>query len=653
MSEEQAEQIVSEEPEKLQGKPKPSAEEPAGRAFIVLGVTALGVVFGDIGTSPLYAFRECFISHGGRISPTPHNVLGVLSLIFYSLLIVISVKYLLYVVRADNGGEGGVLALMALVSPWRRGESSDRWMVAVVGVFGAALLYGDGMITPAISVLSAVEGLRVATGTFSRHVIPITVVILLFLFFFQRRGTAGVGSVFGPVMVLWFSTLAVLGIIGIIRHPQVLEAVNPIHAVRFFLRNGWGGFLVLGAVFLVVTGGEALYADLGHFTRRAIRLAWFSLVLPALLLNYFGQGALLMENPKAVAQPFYQLVPFWALYPMVFLATIATVIASQAVISGVFSLTRQAALLGLFPRVRIVQTSSKRVGQIYMPAVNWILMIATISFVIGFRNSSNLAAAYGIAVSTTMVITTVIIHIVAREKWGWGLMSALPVTAGFMMVDLAFFGANMFRIKEGGWIPLMIAGLCFVMMWTWQRGRTIVRQRLLENTTSLDEFVKKVEEDSLKRISGTAVFMSGSIEWTPSMLLRHIEFNQVLHERVILLTVIIEDMPRVISGRRSTIRDMGNGILQVILYFGFMEDPNVPEALRTTQQLESSRDVEKFEDPIYFIGGQILIPSEDHPGMALWREKLFFLMARVATQPTPFYRLPSDRVIQLGIQIEL
>jgi KUP system potassium uptake protein len=360
-----------------------------------------------------------------------------------------------------------------------------------------------------------------------------------------------------------------------------------------------------------------------------------------------------MENPKAVTQPFYQLVPGWALYPMVLLATAATIIASQAVISGVFSLTRQAAFLGLFPRVRIIQTSSKMAGQIYMPAINWILMIATISFVIGFQKSSSLAAAYGIAVSTTMVITTVITHIVAREKWGWGLPLALPVTVGFLIVDFAFFGANMFRVKNGGWIPLMIAGFCFVIMWTWQRGRTIVRKRLAENTTSLTDFVNMVEERSPKRVNGTAVFMSGSTEWTPSMLLHHMKYNQVLHERVILLTVIIKDVPRVWSGERSEIKDLGHGILQVILHFGFMEDPNVPEALRTVQQSESGRNFEKFEDPIYFVGGQILIPSEDQPGMALWREKLFAFMARNATQPTLFYGLPSSRVIQLGIQIKL
>jgi KUP system potassium uptake protein len=652
MNEEQAEQVVSEEPEKLQGKPKPSDDEPKGGAFFLLGLTALGVVFGDIGTSPLYALRECFVGHA-RIPPTPSNVLGILSLIFWSLLLVISVKYLLYVVRADNEGEGGILALMALVSPWKRDRSFERWFVAVLGVFGAALLYGDGMITPAISVLSAVEGLQVATAALNRYVVPITVGILVLLFAFQRRGTAGVGSVFGPVMILWFSSLGVLGLVGITRRPEVLEAVNPSLAVSFFLRNGASGFLVLGAVFLVVTGGEALYADLGHFTRRTIRFAWFTLVLPALLLNYFGQGALLLEDPKAVTQPFYQLVPGWALYPMVLLATMATVIASQAIISGAFSLTRQAAFLGLFPRVRIVQTSSERAGQIYMPGVNWVLMIATVGLVLGFRKSGNLAAAYGIAVSTTMVITTMLAYVVAREHWGWGLPSAVLVTVGFLVVDLAFFGANIFRIKEGGWIPLTVAVLCFLLMWTWKKGRAIVWRRLARHAISLDEFVNMVAEGPFTRVPGTSVFMSGNERVTPPMLLRYVRSIQVLHDRVILLTVIIDDVPRVWRRKQLETKDLGHGIFQVMLHFGFMQAPDVPGALRSAQHSGSSVEFGNLDKLTYFVGGQIMIPTEERPGMALWREKLFALMARNAAQPTAFYGLPSEQVIQLGIEIEL
>jgi KUP system potassium uptake protein len=509
------------------------------------------------------------------------------------------------------------------------------------------------MITPAISVMSAVEGLQVATAVFNRYVIPITIGILVLLFAFQRRGTSGVGSVFGPVMILWFLALSVLGIVGIMRHPRVLEAINPTHAISFFLRNGFSGFLVLGAVFLVVTGGEALYADLGHFTRRTIRLAWFSSVLPALLLNYFGQGALLLKDPKAVTQPFYQLVPGWALYPMVVLATMATVIASQAIISGAFSLTRQAAFLGLFPRVRIVQTSSEKVGQIYMPGINWVLMIASVGLVLGFRKSSNLAAAYGIAVSTTMVITTMLAYVVAREHWGWGLPSAVLVTAGFLVVDLAFFGANMFRVKEGGWIPLTVAALCFVIMWTWKQGRTIVWRRVARQTMSLDDFLNMVAERHLTRVAGTAVFMCGSDRVAPPMLLRHVQCNQVLHERLILLTVIIDDVPRVRLSEQMEDKDLGHGVIQVILHFGFMQDPDVPRALRSARHSELSLDIGSLDTLTYYVGGQIVIPSADRPGMALWREKLFALMARNAAQPISFYGLPPERVIQIGIEIEL
>ena len=654
MAEEQAEQVVSEEPEKLQGESKDSDEEElSGRAFLALGLTSLGVVFGDIGTSPLYAFRECFLGHA-RIDPTPANVLGVLSLIFWSLILVISVKYLLYVVRADNGGEGGILALMALVSPWKRNRGSGRWFIATIGVFGAALLYGDGMITPAISVLSAVEGLEVATKAFNPYVIPITVVILVLLFVFQRRGTAGVGAVFGPVMILWFSVLGLLGITGIVRHPQVLEAVSPIHAVSFFLRNGLSGFLVLGAVFLVVTGGEALYADLGHFTRRTIRFTWFASVLPALLLNYFGQGALLLNNPESVTQPFYQLVPDWALYPVVLLATVATVIASQAIISGAFSLTRQAAFLGLFPRVRIVQTSSERAGQIYIPSINWVLMIATVGIVLVFRKSGNIAAAYGVAVSTTMVITTLLTYVVARERWEWDRMFAVPLTAVFLIMDLAFFGANMFRVKEGGWIPLAVAGFCFLIMWTWRQGQTIVWERLSKNAMSLDDFVNMIAERSLARVPGTAVFMSGDESVIPPILLRHVQRNQVLHEQVILVTVIIEDTPRVWSSERVGNQGSEPWVFQVLLHFGFMQDPDVPKMLRSMpRQSDSALDLENLEDVTYFVGDEILIPSEERPGMLLWREKLFAFMARNATQPTPFYGLPPEQVIRFGIEIEL
>jgi KUP system potassium uptake protein len=648
MPEKEAEQVISEEPKKLQGKGKAS-EEPSGEKLILTALTTLGVVFGDIGTSPLYAVRECFL---GRtpIPPTPLNILGVLSLIFWSLVLVISIKYLLYVMRADNEGEGGILALMALLSAWRKSHGRTWSLAIALGVFGAALLYGDGMITPAISVLSAVEGLKVATPGLDPYVVPLTAFILVLLFVFQRRGTAGVGSVFGPVMLLWFAALWVLGIGGIAREPHVLAAVNPLFAVRFFLDNHWRGFLVLGAVFLVVTGGEALYADMGHFTRRTIRFAWFTLVLPGLLLNYFGQGGLLLSSPQAVTQPFYFLAPRWALPFLIFLATIATVIASQAVITGVFSLTRQAALLGFFPHVRIIQTSVEHIGQIYIPSMNWILMAATLSLVLVFRHSSGLAAAYGVAVSTTMVITTILAYGVARERWGWSRPTAILLMIGFLIVDLGFFGSNIFRIVEGGWVPLLVGGFVFFWMATWKRGRTLLKQRLEKDMMPLPIFVRKIAEEPPFRAPGTAVFMSADPKGTPPMLLRHLKLNQVLHERVILLTVAIEDIPRIRSTNRMEIMKRDQGITQVILHYGFMEIPNVPKALQRSQQLGFDFNPEEAS---YYVETQTLIPDHVKPRMALWREKLFAFMLRNSAHAVAIYGIPPERVIELGMQVEL
>ena len=648
MAEKQIEQVVHDQPEKLQGEEKPP-EQPAKEKLLLPALAALGIVFGDIGTSPLYALRECFMGHQ-LISPTPANILGVLSLIFWSLIIVIAVKYLIYVIRADNEGEGGILALMALLSPWGKRRGSERRIIIVLGLFGAALLYGDGIITPAISVLSAIEGLKVATPVLHPYVIPIAVLVLILLFAFQKRGTTGIGFVFGPVMLVWFSTIAALGISGIVRHPEVLKAVIPTYGVDFFVKNQWSGFLVLGAVFLVVTGGEALYADIGHFSRRIIRLAWFVMVLPALVLNYFGQGALLLLNPQGVPQPFYLLAPGWALYPLVVLATLATVIASQAIISGAFSLTRQAALLGLFPHVRIFQTSAEQIGQIYIPGVNWILMVATLLLVFTFQTSSNLAAAYGIAVSTTMVITTLLAFRVARERWKWSWVSVLPITAGFLVVDLAFFGANIFRIVEGGWVPMLVGGVVFFLFSTWKRGRAIMERRLEKTTIPLDTFVRKIAHKSQLRVPGTAVFMTGNPEGVPPMLLRNLEHNQVLHERVILLTVLIEDAPRVRPHQKLEIFERKQGIFQVFLHFGFMESPDVPKAL--TGKEKEGLDFDP-KNTSYFVGGRTLIPTEKRGGMALWREKIFSFMARNAAQPAIFYGLPPDRVMELGIHVEL
>jgi KUP system potassium uptake protein len=644
----QTEQVISEEPGKLSGKEKPP-DEPGGEKLFVLSLTALGVVFGDIGTNPLYAFRECFFGHN-PVEPTAANVLGVLSFIFWSLVLVISIKYLIYVMRADNGGEGGVLALMALTSPWRkmRGGGGLHGIIAVA-VFGAALLYGDAVITPAISVLSAIEGLKVATPALHRYVVPITVLVLILLFVFQRRGTAGIGSVFGPVMLLWFCVIGILGVYGIMRQPHVLVAVIPTHAIHFFLSNGWYGFLVLGAVFLVVTGGEALYADIGHFTRRTIRFAWFLLVLPALLLNYFGQGALLLTLPAGTNQPFYLLAPGWALYPMVALSTAATVIASQAMISGVFSMTRQAVFLGLFPRLLIIQTSAQRFGQIYIPSLNWALMTASIAIVLGFRTSSNLAVAYGVAVSATMAITTMLAYFVARERWRWSLHAALLVTVGFLGVDLVFFSANTFRVIEGGWVPLLIAGLVFLLMSTWRRGSTAIQRQLEKETKTLDAFVKKMTKEHPVRLPGAAVFMSKDQRETLPMLLRHVQLNGVLHKRVLLLTVSIEDVPRIPQAQRLEIIETKQGISRITLHVGFMEHPSVQEAL-------AARQKELDTDPVtatYYVGGETFMTTDKKPGMARWRDKLFKFMARNAAELVPFYSLPPERVIEFGINVKL
>lgn len=646
MAEEQREQVIDEEPEKLSGEGDPPSEERGEQSLISAALIALGVVYGDLGTNSLFALRECF---GGQhaIQPTADNVLGVLSLIFWTLVIIISIKYIMYVMRMDNRGEGGILALMALLSSWR----GRRYSILVsLGMFGAALLYGDSMITSAISVLSAVEGLKVATPALDSYVVPITVIILILLFVFQSRGTAAIGSIFGPVMLVWFCTQGLLGISGIVSQPQVVAAASPEYAIVFLFNNQFHGFLVLGAVFLVVAGGEALYADMGHFNAKSIRLAWYVLVLPSLVLNYFGQGAILLANPQQLAHPFYQLAPGWAIYPLVVLATMATVIASQAVISGVFSMSRQAAFLGLFPRLHVVQTSATKIGQIYVPTMNWLLMAGTIALVLGFRTSSGLAGAYGVAVSTTMVITTLLAFRITREQWGWGMMPAVLVTAGFLVVDLAFFGANMFRIVQGGWVALLVGGAVFVLMSTWKRGREIVRRRLNKNVVSVDSFVKRVADNPPVRVPGTAVFMSGNPNGTPPMLLHHLKLNQVLHETVILLTVVIEDAPRVEAKDRLEVSESGMGIYQMIVHFGFMDDPKVPDELRRARRHGLDVDLNRVT---YYVGGQRLNPTEDDPAMAVWREKLFVYLARNAALSTSFYRLPSDRVIELGMQIEL
>jgi KUP system potassium uptake protein len=623
------------------------------RRLLGLALGALGVVYGDIGTSPLYALRECF--HGGHgVLPSHDNVLGVLSLVFWSLIIIISLKYLVFVMRADNRGEGGILALMALVPPKFREVSGGQWVVVALGLFGAALLYGDGMITPAISVLSAVEGLEVATPLFSHYVVPITLVILLGLFMIQRRGTAGIGALFGPVMILWFLILAVLGILWIVRVPSVLAAITPWHAVRFFLENRWHGFLVLGSVFLVVTGGEALYADMGHFGRGPIRMAWFTLVLPALLLNYFGQGALLVTHPDAIENPFFELVrrlaPDWILYPMVALATAATIIASQAVISGAFSLTRQAVQLGYMPRVEIVHTSGREIGQIYIPSINWALMLSTFGLVLGFQKSTNLAAAYGVAVTATMVITTLLACMVALRLWGWRPGLVLPFTVIFLVIDSSFFGANIIKVADGGWFPLSVGVVVYTLMTTWKKGRQILAERLQQEALPFESFVANVQPDKPPRVPGTAVFLSRDPQGTPTALLHNLKHNKVLHSKVVLLTLVTEEVPAVPPEEQIEVHPLGKEFYRVIAHYGFMENPEVPAVI--DQLRETGLDLDPPMATTFFLSRETLIPSKA-PGMALWREKLFAVMSRNAQRPTDFFRIPVNRVVELGMQVRL
>jgi KUP system potassium uptake protein len=618
-----------------------------------LTLTALGVVYGDIGTSPLYAMRECFFgSH--PVPPTHENVLGVLSLIIYALVLVISIKYVAIVMRADNQGEGGILALTALV-PGIRGErgvsarlAEGRPVLIALGIFGTALLYGDGMITPAISVLSAVEGLEVVTPLFRPYVVPLTVSILVALFVIQKYGTHRVGRLFGPIVIVWFGTIATLGIVWIVREPVVLSAFDPRHAITFFGSNGVTGFAVLGAVFLVVTGGEALYADMGHFGKEPIRLAWFTLVLPSLLLNYLGQGALLLLDAKAT-HPFFQLAPTWALLPLVVIATVAAIIASQALISGAFSITRQAMQLGLAPRLDVEHTSAHEIGQIYVPQVNWALMFACVFIVIGFGSSSDLAAAYGIAVTLTMVITVCLLYVVMTERWKWPKPAAVSVMALFLVIDLAFFGANALKILQGGWVTLAVAATIFILMTTWKTGRRLVAERLTARAIPLDDFMATVETLQPVRVPGTAVFMTAQPTGTPPALAHNLRYNKVLHERVVVLTVATAQVPHVPANDRVSVQPLGHSMFNVRLHYGFMDDPNVPEALLRAREQGLHIDL---DDTTYFLGRETIIVTAQQ-GMAVWREKLFVVMARNAVRATAFFRLPPERVVELGVQVEM
>jgi KUP system potassium uptake protein len=624
-------------------------EQHSRRYFLTLSLGALGVVYGDIGTSPLYALKECFmVHHGHRLAVTHDNVIGVLSLITWSLVLVISIKYLLFVLRADNRGEGGILALMSLVRPSAAGRRGVRRSVLLaLGLFGSALLYGDGMITPAITMLSAFEGVRVVTPVLSSWIVPLTAMALVALFAVQKYGTARVGALFGPLMLVWFGVLSALGIPHIVRVPHVLTALDPTAAMRFLLTHHVAGYLVLGAVFLVVTGGEALYADMGHFGAKPIRMAWFTIVFPSLLVNYYGQGALLLTNPAAASDPFFLMAPRWALWPLVILGTLAAAVASQAVISGSFSLTRQAVQLAYLPRIRVIHTSAREIGQIYIPSVNWLLMICAIGLVIGFEKSTALAGAYGVAVTATMGITTALFAVIARERWNWPLPAVLGFAIPFLVIDLAFFGANVIKVSDGGWFPLLVGMLIFTMMTTWFSGRRILTARLAEGGVPADVFVDDLGRGRVHRVRGTAVFLTRRQEGIPTALLHNIKHNKVVHERVVLLSVAIDETSHLSPAERYEWSDLGHGVHRLVLHFGFMENPDLPEVLANIPE-------QPFEPMAtsYFLGRETLLPG-DRPGMALWREHLFAWMTRNASSAATFFSLPANQVIELGAQVRM
>lgn len=627
-----------------------SEHAPLQQSLAVLSLAALGVVFGDIGTSPLYAIKTVFDPQHG-LPLTPKNIIGIISLIFWSLMMVVSLKYVTLILRANNHGEGGVMALLALASSSVKRKPRLRHVLLLVGAFGAALFYGDSIITPAISVLSAVEGLEIATPVFTPYIVPIALVILIALFLLQRWGTAGIGALFGPIVILWFSVLAAIGIINMLKAPAILAAFNPFEALEFGLRNGWLAFIALGGVVLALTGGEALYADMGHFGAKAIRVAWFALVLPALALNYLGQGALLLANPNAIANPFYLMFPSWALYPMVGLATAATVIASQAVISSTFSITKQAIQLGFLPRMQIIHTSAKSIGQIYLPKMNWALLAAVILVVIGFGSSSDLAAAYGIAVTLTMTIDTFLAFFVVRYTWKIHWLWAVFATAIFITIDLTFFAATALKIFDGGWLPLGVGVLIFTIMVTWQRGRTILARRLAQGSpVALKPFLESLLAHPPVRVEGTAIFMTADPERVPNALLHNLAHNKVLHERVVFLTVKVKEIPWVGDKDRVAVESLAPDCYLVTIYYGFQDEIDLPEALQCCAQ--AGLAFEPLETS-YFLSRETAVPTPGKEGMALWRERLFATMSRNAGNVAEYFKLPANRVIELGTRIDI
>ncbi|MFZ9396515.1 MAG: potassium transporter Kup [Erythrobacter sp.] len=627
----------------------PRTGHSASKAALAIG--AIGIVFGDIGTSPIYAFRETFVGHNPLALDELH-VLGVVSLIFWSMTLVVSIQYVSILMQADNKGQGGSLALLALISR-SVGRVRYGWITVLLGVFATSLFYGDSMITPAISVLSAVEGLSVVDERLSRFVIPIALVLLVGLFFLQKRGTAKVGALFAPVMIVYFSVIATLGVIQIVQHPEIFVALNPWYAVQFFIVDKWLAFLALGSVVLAVTGAEALYSDMGHFGRGPLRISWFAFVMPCLLLNYFGQGAMMISLDPVAAQeairnPFFVMAPEELRLPLVILATCATFIASQAVISGAFSVTHQAIQLGFIPRLTILHTSETEAGQIYIPVINWALMIAVIALVVSFQNSSNLAAAYGIAVTGAMTIDTLLMAVLLGAVWKWKWWWAVPVVLLFIVVDGAYFVANLTKVPDGGWFPLVVGVIAFTLLTTWARGRKLMRDRMSEVALPIEIFAKSAKNSAL-RVPGTAIFMASSTAGVPSALLHNIKHNKVLHERVVILTVQIADVPYVDPEARCEFHDLGDGFFRAVLHYGFMESTDVPAGLKQMQRCGGEFDMMQTS---FFLSRQTLIASET-PGMALWREKIFAWMLRNSATAMDFFKLPTNRVVELGSQVEI
>jgi len=615
------------------------------KALPALAIGAIGVVFGDIGTSPLYALKEIFNGHH-PIPLTPENILGLLSMVFWAIMVLVSIKYVAIIMRADNRGEGGSLALLALITS-RQNPAWLSWFITMLGIFAAALFYGDSMITPAISVLSAVEGLEIIAPALKDFVIPITVIVLTGLFMIQKRGTGLVGMFFGPVMIVWFTVLGALGINQILKHPEVLVALNPYYALQFIYEYPKLAFFALSAVVLAVTGGEALYTDMGHFGRSPIRLAWFGFVMPALVLNYFGQGALLLHNPQAVRNPFYMLAPEWALIPMIALSTVATVIASQAVISGAFSVARQAVQMGLLPRMGIIHTSGKEEGQIYVPFTNWTLYIAVVALVIGFKSSSNLAAAYGIAVTGTMLIDTILIAFVMRLLWRWHWIFVVLVAGSLLVIDVAFFAANAIKIPDGGWFPLVVGVVSFTVLTTWRRGRKLVNEETASGSMPIESFIEFTND--VHRVSGTAVFMTSSPDGVPSALLHNLKHNQILHERVVLMTIKTADKPFVKVSKQVETQDLGKNFSRVIVTYGFMQNPDVPRALKLCEAHGMTFDM---MSTTFYLARETVVRTTKS-SFTPWRAHVFRLMSKNATSTTDFFKLPANRVVELGTQIAI